>query len=167
MAEQIEPMAEACTYVYMLQVIYKGTNTVVRKDLGELVEFMREIDQLFNGFIDIWLCQLLDDNSNVTMDVNYLASEFDKSIKQRFVEQFESLARIPFINNSKLFKKFFEIDSATTPTNISADNSFDKVLNQSEIPVTKGNPFMAERRLTESVPPKNTRMTLKGEEPQP
>ena len=74
-------MAEACTYVYMLQVIYKGTNTVVRKDLGELVEFMREIDQLFNGFIDIWLCQLLDDNSNVTMDVNYLASEFDKSIK--------------------------------------------------------------------------------------
>ena len=74
-------MAEACTYVYMLQVIYKGTNSVVRKDLGELVEFMREIDQLFNGFIDIWLCQLLDDNSNVTMDVNYLASEFDKSIK--------------------------------------------------------------------------------------
>ena len=26
---------------------------------------------------------------------------------------------------------------------------------------------MAERRLTESVPPKNTRMTLQGEQPQP
>ena len=40
---------------------------------------------------------------------------------------------------------------------ISADNSFDKALADSEL---KSNPFMAERRLTESVPPKNTRMTL-------
>lgn len=56
MAEQIEPSAEACTYVYMLQVVYKGNNSVVRKDLGELVEFMKEIDELFNGFIDSWLC---------------------------------------------------------------------------------------------------------------
>ena len=37
-------MSEASTYIYMLQVAYKGSNSVVRKDLGELVEFMKDID---------------------------------------------------------------------------------------------------------------------------
>jgi len=52
-------LTEASTYIYMLSVSYKGTNQVVRKDLGELVEFMNEIDQLYNGFVDSWLCHLL------------------------------------------------------------------------------------------------------------
>ena len=122
---------------------------------------MREVDQLFNGFVDNWLCQLLsiDSSSDPASSSNMLAQEYDKSIKQRLIEQFESLSRIPFINNSHLFKKFFEIDLTTM--NASAESSFGHN-NQNEIS-TQGNPFMAERRLTESVPPKNTRMTLQGE----
>ena len=152
----------------MLSVSYKGSNQRIRKDLAELVEFMREVDQLFNGFVDNWLCQLLnvDSSSDPAASSNMLAQEYDKSIKQRLIEQFESLSRIPFINNSHLFKKFFEIDLTTM--NASAENSFEKGNNnQNETGAAQGNPFMAERRLTESVPPKNTRMTLQGEQPQP
>jgi len=64
---------------------------------------------------------------NNSSNGSMLAQEYDKSIKQRLVEQFESLARIPFINNSNLFKKFFELESLT-PVNMSAENSFDKVM---------------------------------------
>ena len=30
-----------------------------RLETGKNVEFMREIDQLFNGFVDSWFCQIL------------------------------------------------------------------------------------------------------------
>ena len=90
-----------------------------------------------------------------------LEEEFNRTVLKRLQEQFESIARIPFISSGKLFRKFFEIDGVSTPMEmISADKSFDKALADSEL---KSNPFMAERRLTESVPPKNTRMTLQGE----
>ena len=56
-------VTEASQYVYMLSVSYKGNNSVVRKDLAELVDFMRGIDQLYNGFVDKWLCHLLDKES--------------------------------------------------------------------------------------------------------
>ena len=56
-------VTEASKYVYMLSVSYKGNNSVVRKDLAELVDFMREIDHLFNGFVDSWLCLLLNKES--------------------------------------------------------------------------------------------------------
>ena len=68
-----------------------------------------------------------------------LSQEYDKSIKQRLIEQFESLSRIPFINNSHLFKKFFEIE--LTPMNASTDNSFEKVhiqTNETSITTTGG-----------------------------
>ena len=79
------------------------------------------------------------------------------------------MARIPFISSGTLFKRFLAIES-TTPIAFSADNSFDKsLMGQSNDQAAKGNnPFgMAERGLTDSVPPKNTRMTLQGEQPQP
>ena len=124
---------------------------MVRKDLAELIDFMQAVDKLYNGFADNWLCQLLQENSTVQLE-----GEFDKSIKQRLSENLESLSRIPFIVSGKKFRKFFEID-ASTPQNASADASFAKAL--SDFP-QKGNPFMAERRLTESVAPKNNRLTL-------
>lgn len=129
----------------------------MRKDLGELVEFMIEIEKVYTGYVDMWLCQLLEPATS-SMTSETLAQEYDKSIKQRLVEQFESLVRIPFINKSNVFKKFFELGSIT-PINMSAENSFDKV----DVSNAQGNPFIAERRLTESVPPKNTRMTLQGD----
>lgn len=55
---------------------------MVRKDLAEVVDFLKEIDQTFNGFVDTQLCQLLSTNT----EKSFLASEFDKSIKQRFSE---------------------------------------------------------------------------------
>lgn len=61
-AEQLEPLAYAASYIYIFQVINKGQNSVVRKDLAEIVEFLREIDQTFNGFIDTQLCELVDPN---------------------------------------------------------------------------------------------------------
>ena len=132
---------------------------MVRKDLAELIDFMQAVDKLYNGFADNWLCQLLHENSPVQLE-----SEFDKSIKQRLGENLESLSRIPFIVSGKKFRKFFEID-ASTPQNASADASYAKAL-AGDFSL-KGNPFMAERRLTESVPPKNNRLTLQGDEPQP
>jgi len=151
MPEQIEPVAETAQYVYIFQVINKGHTSIVRKDLGELVDFMKELDQLFNGFVDSQLCLLLSPDVSIN-----LAEEFDKSIKQKFAEQFESLTRIPFISSGNIFRRFFDINSPI-PMNASAENSFEKSLMDGDLPL-KTNPF--ERRLTESVPPKNTRMTL-------
>lgn len=126
--------------------------------------FFNELDQMFNGFVDSWLTSLLREDSNVD-----LAAEFDKTVKQRLNEQFESLVRIPFISNGKLFKEFFKLEEgagAHTPASgISANNSFDA--NLSDHPFNGTNTLFsgAERRLTESVPPKNTRMTLQGDQP--
>ena len=100
-------------------MIFKGQTYVVRKDLCELVDFMQEIDKLYNGFVDNFICQLLAEGSTVK-----LREEFDKSIKQRLSESFENLVRIPFISSGSLFKKFFEIETAT-PMNVSANTSFD------------------------------------------
>lgn len=74
-------------------MIFKGQTYVVRKDLGELVDFMHEIDKLYNGFVDTFICQLLSEGSTVK-----LSEEFDKSIKLRLSESFENLVRIPFIS---------------------------------------------------------------------
>ena len=54
-AEQIEPMAEAAKFIYLLQVVFKGQTYIVRKDLSELVDFMQEIDKLYNGFVDVYI----------------------------------------------------------------------------------------------------------------
>ena len=47
----------------MLSVSYKNSSTQIRKDLGEMIEFMKEIDQLFNGYVDTQLYQLLNEGS--------------------------------------------------------------------------------------------------------
>ena len=75
------------------------------------------------------------------------------------------MQRIPFISSGKLFKTFFELES-TTPMSatVSVSNSFDKALFANDL-TSKSNPFMSDRRLTESVPPKTTRMTLQPDVP--
>ena len=78
--------------------------------MAELIEFLKEIERTFNGFTDNWFFSLLDENSSVNLD-----EEFDKSIKQRLAEQFENLARIPFISSGKNFKRFFDIETGATP----------------------------------------------------
>ena len=59
---------------------------------------------MFSGFVDSQLCQLL------TSGIDF-AQEYDNSIKQKIAEQFENLARIPFISSGKLFRQFFELDA--------------------------------------------------------
>lgn len=77
-------MAEVASYVYIFQVVYKGENSVVRKDLGELVNFLKQIEQTYNGFVDTTLTtQLLSEDEQMQQT---RAAEFDKSIKQRFAE---------------------------------------------------------------------------------
>ena len=94
---------------------------------------------------------MLQENSSINLE-----EEFDKSIKQRLAEQFENLTRIPFISSGKIFKRFFDLEPGHTPAGrANSEIGFDEAtFNGSE------NPFNRERRLTESVPPKNTRMTL-------
>ena len=96
-----------------------------------------------------------------------LEAEYDKSILQRLSEQFESLSRIPFISSGKLFKSFFELDATPVSAAVSEENSFDKVMMAHETANKSGNPFSSDRRLTDSVPPKTTRMTLQRDQPQP
>ena len=93
---------------------------------------------------------MLQENSAINLE-----EEFDKSIKQRLAEQFETLARIPFISSGKIFKRFFDLD---TGFDVAVYNADGQVLKED-------NPFNRERRLTERVQPKNTRMTLQGEQP--
>lgn len=50
---------------------------------------------------------------------------------------------------------------------VSEENSFDKVMMAHEVSIKSGNPFSSDRRLTDSVPPKTTRMTLQRDQPQP
>ena len=50
---------------------------------------------------------------------------------------------------------------------VSEENSFDKVMMAQEVSFKSGNPFSSDRRLTDSVPPKTTRMTLQRDQPQP
>ena len=69
-------MAEAAKFVYMLQVVFKGQSFVVRKDLSELVEFMQEIEKLYNGYTDSYISNLLGENSAVDLD-----EEYDRAIK--------------------------------------------------------------------------------------
>mmetsp|Transcript_7205 Transcript_7205/g.8649 ORF Transcript_7205/g.8649 Transcript_7205/m.8649 type:complete len:136 (+) Transcript_7205:652-1059(+) len=122
---------------------------------------MQSIEEMFSGFIDTWLCSLLT-NSEVN-----LAQEYGSSIKQRLAEQFESLSRIPFISSGKLFKSFFEFEMTNMSANVSEENSFDKAFLAHELAQRGGNPFASDRRLTESVPPKNQRFTLVRDQPQP
>ena len=89
-----------------------------------------------------------------------LDAEYDKGILQRLTEQFESLSRIPFICTGKLFKTFFEYDMTQTSAAPSDEGSFDKMIMAQEAANKSANPFATDRRLTESVPPKSTRMTL-------
>ena len=78
-------------------MLRRNQTLIVQKDLTELVGFIQNVEEMFSGYVDTWLSQLLVSGID-------LASEFDKSVKQRLAEQFESLQRIPFIASGRLFK---------------------------------------------------------------
>ena len=132
----------------------------MNKDLNELIVFLQNVEDMFSGFVDAQILQLLSTGIN-------LEAEYDKAILQRLTEQFESLSRIPFICSGKLFKQFFEYDMTATSAAPSEEGSFDKMIMAQESAANKSaNPFAAtDRRLTESVPPKSTRMTLTRDQP--
>lgn len=58
---------------------------------------------MFSGYVDSWLCNILSEDID-------LSTEYNNSVKQKLIEQLESLERIPFISGGRLFKSFFELD---------------------------------------------------------
>ena len=47
---------EASKYVYRFEVIYRNQTTMVQKDLCELVSFAQNVEAMFSGYVDTWLC---------------------------------------------------------------------------------------------------------------
>lgn len=49
---EMTPEAEAAKYTYTFKIVNRGKSSHVTKDLNEVLLFLRDVEEMFNGFTD-------------------------------------------------------------------------------------------------------------------